>query len=92
MPDGLIRMVWLVLEALRLLQLRAHAAGIVAAADQARAAVAELPADLTSTAFTLVLDAIEDYRRGEDESLFVLENRLTAALVMLRLTVTQCSG
>jgi hypothetical protein len=84
MPEGLVRAVWLVLSALRVLRTSVHAHAAVAVTDQARAAVAELPADLTSESLTLVVKAIEDCHRGGEVSSSILENRLTVALTMLR--------
>jgi len=89
MSDGLVRVVWLVLDALRLLRLGADAPGVVAATDQARAAVLELPADLTSRTLTLVVEAIEECHRTGVVSSPSLEQRLTAALILLRLAVAQ---
>ena len=89
MSDGLVRAVWLVLSTLRLLQQRPDALGIVAATDQIRAAVEELPAGLTSKTLALVVEAIEDCHRTGEVSSPSLEQRLTAAFILLRLAVVQ---
>ena len=92
MSDGLMRAVWLVLAALSLLRQQAKSPRIVAATDQARAAVAELPTDLMSHALTLVVDAIEQCHYEGVMSSPGLENRWTATLIMLRLATVHEAG